>query len=74
MKGIFDHIVVIGYGKITGEVLSYVNAQKEKYGYDMEFIEYELHPVSITHKICTDENIAYSQLPERQRSPKNFLR
>ncbi|HJJ30748.1 MAG TPA: formyltransferase family protein [Methanocorpusculum sp.] len=73
MKGIFDHIVVIGYGKITGEVLSYVNAQKEKYGYDMEFIEYELHPVSITHKICTDENISYSQLPEKAKVTEKLL-
>ncbi len=73
MKGIFKHIVVIGYGKITGEVLSFVNAQKEKYGYTMEFIEYEIHPVSITHKICTDENIPYSQLPEKEKVTEKFL-
>lgn len=73
MKGIFEHIVVIGYGKITGEVLSFVNAQKEKYGYQMEFIEYEIHPVSITHKICTDEGIPYAQIPEKAKVTEKLL-
>ncbi|HJJ36002.1 MAG TPA: formyltransferase family protein [Methanocorpusculum sp.] len=73
MNGIFQHIVVIGYGKITGEVLSFVNAQKEKYGYTLEFIEYEIHPVSITHKICTDENIPYSQLPEKAKVTEKLM-
>jgi len=72
-KGIFDHIVIIGYGKITGEVISYVHAQQEKYGYSMEFIEYEIHPVSITHKICTDEGIAYSQIPEKEKVTEKLL-
>lgn len=73
MKGIFERIVIIGYGKITGEVLSFVHAQQEKYGYEMEFIEYELHPVSITHKICTDEGIAYSQIPDKAKVTEKLL-
>ena len=72
-KGIFERIVIIGYGKITGEVLSYVNAQKEKYGYQMEFIEYEVHPVSITHKICTTEGIPYSLLPEKAKVTEKLM-
>ena len=73
MTSIFQHIVIIGYGKITGEVLSYVHSLQDKYGYTMEFIEHEIHAVSITHKICTDEQIPYSQLPEKAQVTEKFM-
>lgn len=66
-ESLFKRIVVIGYGKITGEVLSYVKSLEEKYGYTLEFIEYEVHAVSITHKICMDEGIPYSLMPEKDK-------
>ncbi|HJJ28326.1 MAG TPA: formyltransferase family protein [Methanocorpusculum sp.] len=70
---LFKKVIVIGYGKITGEVLSYVKSLEKKYGYELEFIEYEVHAVSITHKICTDEGIPYNLLPEKDRVTEKFL-
>lgn len=40
----FDHVVVIGYGVVTGEVLKTVYSLASKYGYTYEYIEHEVHP------------------------------
>ena len=37
----FDHVVVIGYGVVTGEVLKTVYSLASKYGYTYEYIEHE---------------------------------
>ena len=36
----FDHVVVIGYGVVTGEVLKTVYSLASKYGYTYEYIEH----------------------------------
>lgn len=58
----FRKIVIIGYGKVTGEVLQYVYDNKKEYGYDMAFIEHEIHPFSITEKICSENNIPFRSI------------
>lgn len=66
MSTTFHNIVVIGYGKVTGEVLQYVCDRQEEYGYELEFIEHEVHPLSITEKICRENRISYIQIPDRK--------
>lgn len=66
MSTVFRNIVVIGYGKVTGEVLQYVCDRQEEYGYRLKFIEYEIHPLSITEKICKENEIPYMQIPDKK--------
>lgn len=62
----FDRVVVIGYGKATGNILKYIEGQRTAYGYHLEFIEHESHALSITRKICEEMDIPYSFMPDKQ--------
>lgn len=66
MSTVFRNIVVIGYGKVTGEVLQYICDRQEEYGYRLEFIEHEIHPLSITEKICKENGVPYKQMPDKK--------
>lgn len=66
MNTTFCKIVVIGYGKVTGEVLQFVFDWKKEYGYSLEFIEHEVHPLSITEKICSENRILFSRIPDKK--------
>lgn len=63
----FQKIVIIGYGKVTGEVITYVHHQKERYGYQLECIEHEIHPFSITGKICQENQIPFSRIEDKKQ-------
>lgn len=58
----FQKIVILGYGKVAGEVLQYVYDRKAEYGYDLCFIEHEVYPFSITEKICSENGIAFERI------------
>lgn len=61
----FDRVVVIGYGKATGNILKYIEEQRQAYGYQLEFIEHEPHALSITRKICEEMDIPYASMPDK---------
>ncbi len=63
---VFNKIVILGYGKVTGEVLAYVQEKKKDYGYHMEFIEHEIHPFSITEKICRKHGIPFARIQDKK--------
>lgn len=62
----FQKIVILGYGKVTGEVLQYVYDRKKEYGYEMEFIEHEIHSFSITEKICAERGIPFHRITDKK--------
>lgn len=66
MKTDFRRIVVIGYGKATGNILKYVDDKKADYGYSLEFIEYEPHALSVTEQICKERGIPYVGIPDKK--------
>ncbi len=66
MNTLFQKVVVIGYGKVTGEVLQYVYDNKKQYGYDLIFIEHEVHPFGITEKICAENGIAFRRITDKK--------
>lgn len=66
-KTTFQRILILGYGKVTGEVLQYVCDRKAEYGYQMEFIEHEIHPFSITEQICAARGIPYRKITDKRR-------
>ena len=62
----FQKIVILGYGKVTGEVLQYVYDRKAEYGYELEFIEHEIHSLSITEKICSENGIPFMRITDKK--------
>lgn len=66
MKTTFQKVVILGYGKVTGEVLQYVYDKREEYGYHVEFIEHEIHPLSVTEKICAENDIPFAQITDKK--------
>lgn len=66
MSGMFQKIMVIGYGKVTGEVLTYVKRRQNEFKYQMLFIEHEMHPFSVTQKICQEEDIPYMRIEDKK--------
>lgn len=66
METVFEKVLVIGYGKAAGEVLKYIDDRRADYGYALQFIEYEIHPLSVTKQICTQRNIPFASMPDRR--------
>ncbi len=66
MNTAFQRILILGYGKVTGEVLQYVCGRREEYGYRMEFIEHEIHPFSVTEQICATHKIPYRRITDKR--------
>lgn len=65
MKTNFQRVVVIGYGKAAGDILKYIADRRTDYTYQLEFIEHEIHALSVTENICTERNIPFRRIPER---------
>lgn len=66
MGEMFCRVVVIGYGKATGNILKYIERQRDAYGYSLEFIEHEFHALSVTKKICEEMGIPYANMPDKR--------
>ncbi len=63
----FQQVVIIGYGKVTGEVLQYVYDRKEEYGYELAFIEHEVHPFGVTENICRQNKISFERITDKRK-------
>ena len=72
MKTDFHRVVVIGYGKATGNILKYVDDKKADYGYSLEFIEHEPHALSVTGQICKERGIPYASIPDKKELGEYF--
>lgn len=66
MKTNFVRVVIIGYGKATGEILQYADDRRKDYGYGLEFIEHELHALSVTKQICEERSIPFVSMPDKR--------
>lgn len=66
METEFRRVVVIGYGKATGNILKYVDDKKSDYGYSLEFIEHESHALSVTEQICKEREIPYASIHNKK--------
>ncbi len=66
MKTDFRRVVIIGYGKATGEILKYTADRRSDYSYTLEFIEHEPHALSVTKQICEERGIPFASLPDKR--------
>lgn len=62
----FTKVIIIGYGKVTGEVLTYVKSRQNDFKYQLSFIEHEIHPFSVTEKICQENDIPYMRMEDKK--------
>lgn len=72
MKTMFQKVVLIGYGKIAGEALSYAIERKNDYGYRLEFIEHEINPFPVTEKICNENGIPFFRIEDKKELAAHF--
>lgn len=66
METNFCRVVVIGYGKAAGDILKYIADRRLDYLYQLEFIEHEPHALSVTENICTERDIPFRRIPEKE--------
>ena len=62
----FQQIIILGYGKVTGEILRYVYDRKAEYGYGLTFIEHEIHALSLTERICSENGISFQRITDKK--------
>ncbi|MCM1038270.1 MAG: hypothetical protein NC434_03035 [Ruminococcus sp.] len=72
MKTAFEKVVLTGYGRIAGEVLSYVIDRQEDYGYRIEFIEHESNPFPLTEKICMQNDIPFRRIEDKKELAAHY--
>lgn len=69
----YQKVIVIGYGVITRDVLETVYQAGADYGYDVEYIEYEVHPFNLAKKFALAQEIDYCAIEDRQKLLGHFL-
>lgn len=69
----YREIIVIGYGKITGEIIKYVYQRQKEYGYSIEYIEYEEEPFGATRGICNELGITCHRIEDKKELTDYFL-
>lgn len=65
-SGRFERIVIIGYGKIAGDILIYLNNLQESYNFFLEFIEHEIQQFSVVGEICREKKIICQQILNKE--------
>lgn len=62
----FDRIVIMGDGKIAGDILTYLNDLQQSYKFLLEYIEHEIHRFSVIGKICQIKKIAFNHIYNKE--------
>lgn len=70
---IYEKIIVIGYGKIAGEVIRYVYRRRKEYSYTVEYIEHETGAFYSATKICNELGISFCQIRDKRELEQYFL-
>lgn len=68
----FQRIIIIGYGKVAGEILIYVKERQKDFTYQMLFIEHEVHSFSVTEKICKENDIPFLRIEDKKELAAYF--
>lgn len=61
----FKNIIIIGYGWITGEVCKHIYSLQDTYGYDIRYIEHEVHAFNTVKSICEEHSIPYKTIEDK---------
>ena len=69
----FEKIIIIGYGRVTAQVLEYVCELKNEYGYSIEYIEHEPHPFSTLKKVCQAREVPFLSILEKLKLTERLV-
>lgn len=70
----YEEVIVIGYGAVTGEVLSTVCQYAGEYRYQAAYIEHEPHPFNMAAKYAREHGIEYLRIEEKPMLTEYFLK
>lgn len=70
----FTEVIVIGYGVVTGKVLSYVDEKSSKNGYSVAYIEHEIYPFNSAKKYAERKGVPYQVIIDRDELTDYFIR
>lgn len=62
----FKKVVIIGFGRIARDVVKYVYYNQKDYGYDIEYVEYEVSDFNQTIDFCDKERIPYLTIKDNK--------
>ncbi len=69
---VFEKIIVIGYGRVTGEVIAHIHLLQDRYGYKIEHIIYEVHDFNQAIKYCRENNIPCETIEDKHALTERF--
>lgn len=70
---IYERVIIIGHGKIAGEVIKHVYKSQKKYNYCMAYIEHEKASFQSVIGICNRLNVPYYNIEDRKELINYFL-
>ncbi len=62
---LFQNVIVIGYGRVTGEVIRHIDSLRDKYEIALSYIEYEVHDFNQAKKYCEEQKIPYKTIENK---------
>lgn len=62
----YEKIIVIGYGKIAGEVIKHVHGCRKEYGYAVEYIEHETGSFGSVIRVCDKLGIPSRHIEDKR--------
>lgn len=69
---LFQKVIVIGYGIVTGDVLELVHEKSSEYGYCVEYIEHEIHEFNQAKKYAQKNDIVCRTISEKEKLTDYF--
>ena len=73
MDCIYESVVIIGYGQIVNNCIQKLTELRSKFGYNLEYIEYENTGLSNSTDICEKCDVSYKQLGDKEKVTEYFL-
>lgn len=67
MSSHYEHVIVIGYGKIAYESLRIICEKRYSYSYSIEYIEHEVYPFNLAKDYAVENRIDYKKMEEQYR-------
>lgn len=74
MDKTYEKIIVIGYGKIAGEVIKYIHRYRKEYNYVVEYIEHETGNFGSMTKICDALRIPITHIGDKRKVTDYFCK
>lgn len=63
---LFQKVILIGSGRIVGEVLLEIASRREGFGFELECVEHEQTGVSRMETICAQEKLPFRRIPDKK--------